>query len=128
MSTTDHDARWRRVQARMDAAAVQRHAARIAEAKAKAVPPPAAAAALGEVIDRMTAQLRSLAVTEVAPPAGTPVAESAPVAEPAKPLHEMSPDEFRHHVATAWDRAGEYHRPLQPRPAVSLGQFLRDGS
>ena len=122
----DPEARYRALQARMDAKAAERHAARQAAAVAaqEAVTPRTATAAEFEALcERLTEAVGQNRITEVAP-SQAPVTESEP--EPVKALHEMSPEEFRHHAGEVWGQHAESMRSpaWRPRPPMTLGEFL----
>ncbi|QMU78885.1 hypothetical protein GXW83_27470 [Streptacidiphilus sp. PB12-B1b] len=103
MPKINHEARWRRLQARMDAQAAQRHAARLAEAaKPKALP----LAEFNAAMDQLAAR-----ITEVAPQFAARIAESEPPAAdplPAKVPHEMTREEFRAYAVDTWTSAGQH--------------------
>lgn len=81
--------------------------------------------ALMERVDELRARR---AVTEVAPPAGAPVAESAEPEQPVE-LHKLSTEEFRQHAAETFNRATEnFNSPAwRPRQPMTLSQFLAAG-
>lgn len=125
---TGNEARYRQVQARMDAMAAQRHAARQAAVTARRA---AREAQLKTAVDKAVREaLARTQLTEAAPVAGVPDTQSAPATEPApKPLHAMSVAEFRQHAADSWTQVGasmgspSWHSP-QP---MTISDYIERG-
>jgi len=132
--TTADEARFRRVQARMDAQAAERHNARVAAAQAAAKPaaPARVRPATDEQFQQLLATIAETAarhlVTETAPAAPAPVAEAEPE-QPVKPLHEMNNVEFRAHAAETWSRVAVAHQSPAwvHRPPMTISDYLANG-
>lgn len=126
-----NEARYQRVQARLDEMAARRHAARVAARQAReSTVRPATAAEFGALLDGLTEHIKRLTpITEVAPAIGTAVTESVPEQEPVKELHEMSIDELREHSRQVFDQVGErLHSPVwRGRQPMTLSQFIARG-
>jgi hypothetical protein len=130
--TTEGEARFRRMQARMDAQAAERHNARVAaaQAAAKSAAPrvrPATEAEFKQMLAPLIEATARLKVTEVAP-AATPVTEDA-AEPPTKPLHEMNNVEFRAHAAEAWSHVAVAHQSPAwvQRPPLTISDYLANG-
>lgn len=132
--TTEGEARYRRIQARMDAQAAERHNARVAaaQAAAKAASPAQVRPATDEQFQQLLAAITETAarypLTKTAPAAATPLVESEPE-QPAKALHEMNSVEFRAHAAEAWSRAGiaQQSPAWVRRPPMTISDYLANG-
>ncbi|MFE3522233.1 hypothetical protein ACFXOD_11665 [Streptomyces sp. NPDC059161] len=99
MSTTrDAEARWRAFQARMDASAARRHAARVAESATRRQ----------GAVEKAVQALRGLTETVAGQPQTEPSpAAPAPEAAPAKPLHQMNTLELRALSREYWGQRSE---------------------
>ena len=131
--TTEGEARYRRIQARMDAQAAERHNARVAAAQAAAKPAaprgrPATEAECQRLLATIAENAARRMVTETAPAAPAPVAEAEPE-QPVKPLHEMNDVEFRAHAAEAWSRVAVARQSPAwvQRPPMTISDYLANG-
>jgi hypothetical protein len=134
--TTEGEARYRRMQARMDAQAAERHNARVAASKASARPAAAAPAVVRPATEAQFQQLlttitetteRYRRIAEVAP-AATPVTEAEPE-KPVKALHEMNNVEFRAHAAEAWSHVAvaQESPAWVRRPPMTISDYIAGG-
>ena len=132
--TTADEARFRRVQVRMDAQAAEHHNARVAaaQAAAKAAAPaqvrPATEAQFQQLLATIAETAARHLVTETTPAAATPAAESEPE-KPTKALHEMNNAEFRAHVAETWSHVAVAHQSPAwvRRPPMTISDYLANG-
>jgi len=131
MTDIDHEARYQRVQARLDAMAAQRHNARLRQAAAaREARETRLRAMVGTAVDTAVREaLRSRGFTETTATPAAAVTESAPTAAQVKELHQMSTDEFREHSRQVFDQVGEsLHSPAwRGRQPMTLSDFIARG-
>ncbi|MFF6939973.1 hypothetical protein [Streptomyces lavendulae] len=120
MTNDSSDARWQKLQARLDADAAARHAARVAEVrKAQEADDARLRAVIAEAVDKAVQGLLSGGAQFSESVQGSPEAGGAPAARPATPLHAMEPGEWVRHAGQYWaDRMPAKYRPM------TMGEFL----
>ncbi|WP_405489100.1 hypothetical protein [Streptomyces sp. NBC_00096] len=118
MTHAEKEASWKALQARMDADAAKRHAARLAvKEAAKKVSDDELRATIAEAV-RTAVQGLLAGNAEVTESAPQPSPE-APAAAEAGPLYEMEPGAWQAHASRYWaDRMAPKYRPM------TMGEFL----
>lgn len=127
MASTNPEARWAAVRARLDAKAAQRHAARVTQVQGATRTRESQLRARIDAAVQEALREAQAPVTEVAPAVGAPVAESAPA--PSQQPGEgraLTSEQFKQASAEYWSRRAEsMNSPSwRPRQPQTLSQFL----
>ncbi|MFK0217754.1 hypothetical protein ACIQWN_06105 [Streptomyces vinaceus] len=113
-------ARWKKLEARLDAQAAARHAARVAEArKARESDDARLRAVIAEAVDKAVQGLLAGGAQFSESVQDTSEILEEEAAAPVTPLHAMEPGEWNRHASQYWaSRMQATHEPL------TMGEFL----